>query len=86
MARTIINYYEVGKIIKFKKRTKSSSCRIGKKMKCVKNCAFGHEEFIRAFSGRPESQGYSCSLTVSGHTNCSAKGKKIKNNITYKKL
>ena len=51
-----------------------------------KNCAFGKEEFIRSFSGAPISQGFCCSLTVSGKTNCSSNERDDKNNITYKKL
>ena len=85
MARVIINYYEVGKTIRFSNGLKVQVVKSEKNEMC-KNCAFGHEEFIRAFSGRPESQGYSCSLTVSGHTNCSAREREDKNNITYKKL
>ena len=85
MARTIINYYEVGKIIKFSNGLRVQVVESVKNEMC-KNCAFGNEEFIRAFSGRPESQGYSCSLTVSGRTNCSAIEREDKNNITYKKL
>ena len=85
MARTIINYYEVGKTIKFSNGLKVKVTKSEKNEMC-KSCAFGIEEFIRAFSGRPESQGYSCSLTVSGNTNCSARERQDKNNISYIKL
>ena len=85
MARVIINYYEIGKSIRFSNGLKVQVVKSEKNEMC-KNCAFGHEEFIRSFSGRPESQGFSCSLTVSGNTNCAAREREDKNNITYKKL
>lgn len=85
MARTIINYYEVGKTIKFSNGIRVQVVKSVKGEMC-KNCAFGREEFILAFSGRPESLGYSCSLTVTGRTNCSESEREDKNNIIYKKL
>ena len=85
MARTIIKYYEVGTTIKFSNGLRVQVVKSAKGEMC-KNCAFGHEEFIKAFSGRPESIGYSCSLTVNGITNCSEIEREDKNNIIYKKI
>ena len=85
MARTIINYYEVGKTIKFSNGIRVKVVKSVKGEMC-KNCAFGREEFVLAFSGRPESLGHCCSLTVHGITNCSEFEREDKNNIIYKKL
>ena len=85
MARTIINYYEVDKIIKFNNGLKVKVIECNKNEMC-NNCAFGKEEIIRTFSGQPRKYGFSCSLTVSGNTNCSSRERQDGKNITYKKI
>lgn len=85
MARTIINYYPLGAKIRFGNGLRVQVVKCEKDEMC-KNCVFGEEVFHRTFSGAPVSEGYSCSLTVSGRTNCSAFEREDKTNIAYKKL